>query len=453
MVVRSSGKSTLEASISVEVNGAVSEKGASDIKNGLDEKTVCVVGLGYVGLPLVEAFARKLRVIGFDVKSSKIARLNHSNNCHTLTFSDNAEEIAEADFIIICVPTPVTKSKEPDLSYVKSAASTIGKNLKKGSVVILESTVYPGATEDVVRPILEQKSGLKCGEHFKIAYSPERVNPGDKEHSIGKIPKVVAGIDEETTALVAKLYGKITSNIYKARDIRTAEAAKVIENIQRDLNIALVNELSLIFDKLNLSTRDVLDTAATKWNFHRYSPGLVGGHCIPVDPYYLVHKAKECGYHPQVILAGRAINDSMAKHVAEITIKALNEVGKVIKGSRVLIMGLTYKENVADTRDTPLKQVIKELKEYGIITFGYDPVLGNSEDEFGIQILKNLEQEIKFDGIILAVVHDAFRDDGGDISLDKLKSIMNSKPVLIDVKGYFNGRGSMVEQGFYYRTL
>jgi len=453
MVVHNSGKITLEPSIPVEVTRTIAEKGASDIGASLDKATVCVVGLGYVGLPLVEAFSRKLRVIGFDIKSSRVAQLNRDNNCRTLTFTDNAEEIAEADFIIICVPTPVTKSKEPDLSYVKSAASSIGKNMKKGCVVILESTVYPGVTEDVVKPILEEKSGLRCGEDFKVAYSPERVNPGDKEHTIDRIPKVVAGIDAETTELVAGLYGKINGNIYRARDLKTAEAAKVIENIQRDLNIALVNELSLIFDKLNLSTKDVLDTAATKWNFHRYSPGLVGGHCIPVDPYYLVHKAKESGYHPQVILAGRAINDSMAKHVAEITIKALNEVGKVIKGSRVLIMGLTYKENVPDTRETPLKQVIKELKEYGIITFGYDPVLEDPEDEFGIQILKSLEQDIKFDGIILAVVHDAFRDDGEDISLARLKTIMNSKPVLIDVKGHFNGRASMEEHGFYYRTL
>ena len=453
MVVQNSGKSTRELSLSVEVDGTIFEKRASGIKSNLDETTVCVIGLGYVGLPLVEAFVKHLRVIGFDIKSSRIAQLNHRNNGRALIFTNDTGEIAEADFIIICVPTPITKSKEPDLSYIKSAASTIGKNMKKGSVVILESTVYPGVTEDVVMPILEEKSGLKCGEDFKIAYSPERVNPGDKEHSIDKIPKVVAGMDEETTELVAELYGKIISNIYKAKDIKTAEAAKVIENIQRDLNIALVNELSLIFDKLNLSTKDVLDTAATKWNFHRYSPGLVGGHCIPVDPYYLVHRAKEFGYHPQVILAGRAINDSMAKHVAEITIKALNEVGKVIKGSRILIMGPTYKENVDDTRETPIKQVIKELKEYGINIFGYDPVLGSTGDEFGIQILKSLEQETNFDGIILAVVHDAFKDDGEEISLDKLKTIMNSNPVLIDVKGYFNGSGSMEEQGIYYRTL
>ncbi len=453
MAVQYHRKSTPAVSSSVEVNGAILGKRALGIKPDLDEATVCVLGLGYVGLPLVEAFSKSLRVIGFDIKSSKIAQLSHNQKGHNPIFTDKAGQIAEADFIIVCVPTPVTKSKEPDLAYVRSAASTIGKNMKKGCVVILESTVYPGVTEEIVMPILEEKSGLKCGEDFKIAYSPERVNPGDKEHAIDKIPKVVAGMDDETTELVAELYGRIVRNVYKARNIKTAEAAKVIENIQRDLNIALVNELSFIFDRLNLSTKDVLDTAATKWNFHRYSPGLVGGHCIPVDPYYLVHRAKEFGYHPQVILAGRAINDSMAKHVAEITIKALNEVGKVIKGSRILIMGLTYKENVGDTRETPIKQVIKELKEYGINTFGYDPVLGGSGDEFGIPIIKSLEQEANFDGIILAVVHDAFKNEDGEISLDKLKTIMNSNPVLIDVKGHFNGCESMEDRGIYYRTL
>jgi UDP-N-acetyl-D-galactosamine dehydrogenase len=422
------------------------------MKHDLDETTVCIIGLGYVGLPLAEAFAKSLRVIGFDVKSDKLAKLNRSNNNRNLTFTDDAREIAKADFTIICVPTPVTQSKEPDLSYIKRAAATVGQNMKKRSVVILESTVYPGVTEEIIKPILEKKSGLRCGEDFKIAYSPERVNPGDEEHSVDKIAKVVAGMDGDTTELIAELYAKITPNIFKAKDIKTAEAAKVIENIQRDLNIALMNELSLIFDKLNLSTKDVLDAAATKWNFHRYSPGLVGGHCIPVDPYYLVHRAKEFGYHPQVILAGRAINDSMAKHLAEITIKALNDVGKVIKESKVLIMGLTYKENVADTRETPLKQVIKELKEYGIDTFGYDPMLDNAESEFGIKTLKSLEQEIKFDGIILAVVHDTFKEAGREISLDKLAAVMNSRPVLIDVPRCFDGSKAL-EKGFYYRTL
>ncbi len=417
-----------------------------------NEKTVCIVGLGYVGLPLVEAFAKSLRVIGFDIKSDRIAKLNRSNTNPNLTFTADAGEISKADFVIICVPTPVTQSKEPDLTYIESAADTVGRNMKKGSVVILESTVYPGVTEEIVKPILENESGLKCGENFKIGYSPERVNPGDEEHNVDRITKVVAGMDEETTELVAQLYSQVTPNVFKAKDIKTAEAAKVIENIQRDLNIALMNELSLIFDKLNLNTKDVLDAAATKWNFNRYSPGLVGGHCIPVDPYYLVHRAKEFGYHPQVILAGRAINDSMAKHVAEMTIKALNDAGKVIKGSKVLIMGLTYKENVADTRETPLKQVIKELKEFGIDTYGYDPVLNSGEDEFGIEILKNLKQGIKFDGIILAVAHDAFKENGREISLDRLADLMNGRAVLIDVKRCFDGN-KVLERGFCYRTL
>ncbi len=368
---------------------------------------VCVVGLGYVGLPLAEAFSKSLKVIGFDTDTQKIHQLDgnalrvmgkesqappNSPITHhpllmtqSLTFTTDPAEISQADFIIIAVPTPVTKSKEPDLSYVKNASETIGQNMKKGATVILESTVYPGVTEEIVAPVLEKESGLKCGEDFKIAYSPERINPGDEEHAIGKITKVVAGMDEETTELVAELYSKVTAKVFKAKDIRTAEAAKVIENIQRDLNIALMNELSLIFDKMGLSTKDVLDASATKWNFHRYSPGLVGGHCIPVDPYYLVYKAKELGYHPQVILAGRAINDSMPKHVAEMTIKALNNVGKVIKGSKVLIMGLTYKENVADTRETPVKGIIQELKEYGVDIFGYDPLLNDIEHEFGIK--------------------------------------------------------------------
>jgi len=421
------------------------------MKRNRDEAIVCIVGLGYVGLPLAEAFARSLRVIGFDIKGSQVEELNQSNNNQNLIFTDDPKEIAKADFIIICVPTPVTKSKEPDLSYVKSAAKTVGQNMKKGSIVILESTVYPGVTEEVVKPILEE-SGLKCGQDFKVAYSPERINPGDREHTIDRVIKVVSGMDAETTETVAQLYSRVTPNIFKAKDIKTAEAAKVIENIQRDLNIALMNELSLIFDKLGLSTDDVLDAAATKWNFYRYSPGLVGGHCIPVDPYYLVHKAKKAGYHPQVILAGRALNDSMAKHVAEMSIKALNEVGKVIKGSRVLILGLTYKENVPDTRETPVKELIKELKEYGVNTFGYDPLLDNVEEEFGIKVLRSLKEATKFDGVILAVAHDAFKEAGQGISLDKLETIMTASPILIDVRGFFDGREAR-EKGFYYRTL
>jgi UDP-N-acetyl-D-galactosamine dehydrogenase len=428
------------------------KKGISSVKTKVDKATVCIVGLGYVGLPLVEAFAKSLKVIGYDIKASRVAEL--SQKYPGITFTDDPAKISRADFTIICVPTPVTKIKEPDLSTVQSAAATVGRNLKRGSVVILESTVYPGVTEEVVMPILERESGLKCGRDFKIAYAPERVNPGDKQHTIDKITKVVSGMDEQTLELVAELYSRISSNIFRAKNIQTAEAAKVIENIQRDLNIALMNELSLIFEKLHLDTKDVLDAAATKWNFHRYAPGLVGGHCIPVDPYYLVRRARELGYHSQVISAGRAINDSMAKHVAEMTVKALNEMGKVIRGAKVLIVGLTYKENVTDTRETPQKNVIYELKEYGIVPFGYDPMLSTTEagEEFEIKMLSNLEQRIKFDAVILAVAHDIFKDSARRITLDKLAKVMNSRPVLIDIRRTLDGAQAL-KKGFYYRTL
>jgi UDP-N-acetyl-D-galactosamine dehydrogenase len=415
----------------------------------LEDAVICVVGLGYVGLPLAQAFSKKFKVIGFDTNSNRIRELIQRNYGQNSVFTDDAKDIGQADFIIIAVPTPVTKSKEPDLSSVESAAGIAGQNMKKGAMVILESTVYPGVTEEIVKPILEKESGLKCGRDFKIAYSPERINPGDEEHSLDKITKVVAGMDGETTELVARLYNEVSPHIFKARDIKTAEAAKVIENIQRDLNIALMNELSLIFEKMGLSTKDVLEAASTKWNFHRYLPGLVGGHCIPVDPYYLVYKAKELGYHPQVILAGRAINDYMPKHVAEMAIKALNNVGKVIKGSKILIMGLTYKENIADIRETPTREIVKELQEYGVDVYGYDPMLDDIEQKFGIKALSSLENISGIDCVILAVAHDAFKEI---ITLDKLKDIMNANPILIDVRGFFDGREAQ-ERGFIYRNL
>ncbi len=417
----------------------------------VDHATVCVLGLGYVGFPLLEAFGKTLKVIGYDVKKKRVAEFKRDNKNPNITFTDNAADIAAADFIIICVPTPVTESKEPDMSFVESAAATAGKYMKKNTIVVLESTVYPGTTDEIVKPILEKESGMVCGVDFKVAYSPERVNPGDDAHTIDKITKIISGMDAETTDLMAALYSKIT-NIFRAKDIQTAEAAKVIENIQRDLNIALMNELSLIFEKLGLSTKEVLDAAATKWNFIRYSPGLVGGHCIPVDPYYLVHRAQAFGYHSQVILAGRSINDSMAKHVAEMTIKALNDAGKVIKGSRVLVMGLTYKENVPDVRETPVKQMIKELREYHVDVYGYDPLLDNAEEEFGIKMLKSLDDAVNFDAVILAVPHDAFKEADGRISLKNLATSMNSRPVLIDIKRCFDPT-EVSEKGFYYRTL
>ena len=419
------------------------------MRHNLEQAVVCVIGLGYVGLPLAQAFSKKLAVIGFDIDHKKLDQLKRPepSSQSNLHLTDDPREINKADFIIICVPTPVTKSKEPDLSYVENAAKIVSQNMNRGSVVILESTVYPGITEEVMKPILEE-SGLKCGEDFKIAYSPERINPGDTKHSLANVTKVVSAMDEETTELIAELYRKVTPHIFKARDIKTAEAAKVIENIQRDLNIALINELALIFDKMGLSTNEVLEAAATKWNFHKYSSGLVGGHCIPVDPYYLVYKAKELGYHPQVILAGRAINDYMPKHVAELAIKALNNTGKVIKGSKVLIMGLTYKENVSDIRETPVKEIIKELREYGVEVLGYDPLLDNIEDEFRIRVVPRLKEMPKVDCVILAVVHDSFKE----VNLDELRGFMNSNPILIDIRGFF-ARKEAEERGFCYRTL
>jgi len=410
----------------------------------VNDAVVCVVGLGYVGMPLAEAFAKHVRVIGFDINEKKVKSLKEQYP--SLELTADPKSIKQADVVIIAVPTPVTTHKEPDLSYVLSAAQIVGKHMKKGAVVVLESTYYPGVTEDIVVPLLETESGFSVGRDFKIGYSPERVNPGDKDHVIEKITKVVSGMDEETTDFLAGVYGKITS-VFKAKDIKTAEAAKVIENIQRDLNIALMNELAIIFSKMGLDTKAVLDAASTKWNFNRYTPGLVGGHCIPVDPYYLVYKARELGYHPQVILAGRAINDHMPRFVATMTIKALNEAGKVMNGSKVLIMGLTFKENVDDTRETPVVEVIKELQEFKCEVYGFDPFLGEKDIvNFGVKIFN--ESVVGIDCVIVAVAHDQFKT----MTLDRMKGFMAQDPILIDVRGMFERREAE-EKGFHYSTL
>ena len=413
----------------------------------LEQSVLCVVGLGHVGLPLAEAFSHHFKVIGFDTNNKRVTELEAHNNNHHLIITDDPGAMKEADFIIIAVPTPVTRSKEPDLSCVTSASRIVSCNMKAGCTVVVESTVYPGVTEEVVKPILEE-SGRQCGKDFRLSYSPERITPGDEEHAIDRVVKVISGTDEETTELVAKLYHRICPEVFKARDIKTAEAAKVIENVQRDLNIALVNELSLIFARMGLSTKDVLDAAATKWNFHRYSPGLVGGHCIPVDPYYLVYKAKELDYHPQVILAGRAINDHMPKHIAQMAIKGLNDVGKVIRGSRVLMMGLTYKENVADTRETQTHEMIREFHEYGLEVYGHDPLLNGIEPEFGIKGIKNLEELTGIDCTIISVNHDAFQR----ITLSHLKAIMSADPVMVDIRRFFDETEAK-QMGFHYKTL
>jgi UDP-N-acetyl-D-galactosamine dehydrogenase len=311
---------------------------------------VCVVGVGYVGLPLAEAFSKHLKVIGYDISEKKVGELNHKNSNDHLSFTSDPTNIKKADFILIAVPTPVTESKEPDLFCVRSSVETVGRNLKKGAVVVLESTVYPSVTEEIVLPLLEKSSGMKCGQDFKIGYSPERINPGDEEHGIDKITKIVSGMDEETAEVLADLYNMITT-VFKAKDIRTAEAAKVIENIQRDLNIALMNELALIFGRMNIDIMDVIEAAATKWNFNVYYPGAgagVGGHCLPVDPYYLVKKAEELGYHSKVITAGRAVNDYMPLHVFELLVDALNECERAVKNSKIVVLGFSYKEDVGD---------------------------------------------------------------------------------------------------------
>jgi len=355
----------------------------------IKERVIGIVGLGYVGYPLLTEFIKHYTVVGFDINKKKVEKYSAVHKGVEIT--SDPSSIRKADVVIIAVPTPITRTKQPDLFFVESAAKLVGQNLKRGAIVVLESTVYPGVTEDVMGPLLEKESGMVLGKDFKVGYSPERVNPGDTEHTIDKITKIVSGMDKETTDVLAEVYGFITT-VYRAEDIKTAEAAKVIENIQRDLNIALMNELSIIFHRLGLNTKAVLNAASTKWNFNRYYPGLVGGHCIPVDPYYLVFKTKETGYHPQVILAGRAVNDSMPKHVADLTIKALNEAGSVIKGSKILIMGLTFKENVDDTRETPTIEIIKELREFKCDVYGYDPLLSKEEiQSFDVEPVEMLD--------------------------------------------------------------
>lgn len=388
-----------------------------------DNIKICVVGCGYVGLPLAVLLSEHFFVTAFDINENKIKQLKEGKDytgdigekrlreCKA-TFSFDPTDIKNSDFIIVAVPTPITSANIPNLEFIRSSAELVGKNLKKGAVVVFESTVYPGVTEEVCAPIIENESGFKVGVDFKIGYSPERVNPGDKEHTIDKIIKIVSGCDEEALEKISFVYGKICkAGLHKASTIKTAEAAKVIENIQRDLNIALMNELQLIFDKMGIDTKDVLEAAGTKWNFHKYKPGLVGGHCIGVDPYYLTYKAQNIGYHPEVILAGRRINDNMHKFYAQKIIKRLIKDGKKISGARVLILGLTFKPNVNDARNSRVKNLIEELREYDIDVVGCDPLLEDSvvEKEFGVKnmILDNI-QNIDFDLIVLAVTHDCF---------------------------------------------
>ena len=427
-------------------------------------RKIAVVGLGYVGLPLCISFGKVFDgVIGFDISESRIKGLlsgvDHTGEVSiddmkktSVDFTSNPEKLREAHIIIIAVPTPVDLHKIPDLKPLKSASEIIGKHMIKGVIVVYESTVYPGVTEEICGPILEQFSGMKAGVDFKLGYSPERINPGDKTHTLENIVKVVAGQDMETTELLAGIYGKVAkAGIYRAPDIKTAEAAKVIENIQRDLNIALINELSVIFHKLGIDTREVLEAARTKWNFLFFEPGLVGGHCIGVDPYYLTLKAQEVDYHPDVILSGRRINDHMGKYIAEQTIKELINADICFTGNKILILGCTFKENIKDVRNTRVVDIYDELKEYGIGSFIYDPEADRNEFklEYGIDLLDSPEDHSPYDGIIVAVRHQIFNK----YSPEYLKSLCKSKsPVFIDVKGFLN-KNSLVSVGFKYWRL
>lgn len=384
----------------------------------MEIQTICVAGLGYVGLPLAVELSRHFTVIGFDVSEKRITELNNNLDCSgetaqevlentTINYTSNPEMIRTCNFIIVCVPTPVDDHNKPDLTFVESASELVGKNLFSGSIVVYESTVYPGVTEEVCVPILEKYSGLKHKQGFKVGYSPERINPGDKEHSIGKITKIVSGSDEESLSIIDYVYSKVTTT-HKAPTIRVAEAAKVIENIQRDLNIALMNELAIIFDKMNIDVYDVLKAAGTKWNFHHYVPGLVGGHCIGVDPYYLTYKAEEHGYHPEVILAGRRINDNMHKYYAEKIIKHLQKNG----GKSVLLLGLTFKPNVSDYRNSRVKYLIKELKDYNIKVQAYDPYLSSEviNKQFHVDYIDINKEEGAGDVVIIATQHQQLLD-------------------------------------------
>ena len=418
-----------------------------EIKSGKEK--LSLVGLGYVGMPIAVEFAKRgVKVIGYDLNEAKIEMYkNGFDPTHevgddviknsAVDFTSDAEKLKEAKFHIVAVPTPVNDDHTPDLTPVEGAARILGKNLTKGSIVVFESTVYPGVTEDICKPILEKESGLKCGEDFKIGYSPERINPGDKEHRLNTIKKIVSGMDEETLDIVANVYSIVVdAGVHRAESIKVAEAAKVIENSQRDINIAFMNELSIIFNKMGIDTLAVLEAAGTKWNFLPFRPGLVGGHCIGVDPYYLTYKAEEVGYHSQIILSGRRINDDMGRYVAESCVKQLIQLSKPVKGARVAVLGFTFKENCPDTRNSKVFDIVKELREYGIEPVIADPQADAAEAERLYGIKMSPMSDVKdMDAVILAVAHKEF---AGLSVADVDKYFKGDEKLLLDIKGVFN---------------
>ncbi|MGZ3651516.1 MAG: nucleotide sugar dehydrogenase [Bdellovibrionota bacterium] len=421
------------------------------------ESTVAVIGLGYVGLPLAIGFGRKLRTIGFDLSEPKVKAYQegfdptgevpkeHFKEASKITYTTDPSRIKEADFVVIAVPTPVDQAHLPDLTPVRLATETTAKHLKRGAIIVYESTVYPGVTEEYCVPILERISGMKCGRDFKVGYSPERINPGDKEHTLERIVKVVSGQDADSLEKVSWLYSQVvTAGVYKAQSIKVAEAAKVIENTQRDLNIALMNELAVIFHKMGIDTLDVLKAAGTKWNFLPFRPGLVGGHCIGVDPYYLTHKAEMLGYQPQVILAGRRINDSMGQYVAQNCVKEMIAAGRNVNGARVLIMGLTFKENVEDIRNSKVIDIVRELESFGVKALVWDPVAKDRDvhEEYGIH-LANYNELDKLDAVVAAVSHKQIMA----VDLAGLAKKTGKGAPFIDVKSAFD-RAALEGAGF-----
>ena len=426
------------------------------------EAKLSLVGLGYVGMPIAVAFAKKLQVVGFDLNERKISLYKQGIDPTrevgdeviaktTVEFTADERKLREASFHIVAVPTPVNDDHTPDLTPVESASAILGRNLTKGSVVVFESTVYPGVTEEVCVPILERESGLKCGRDFKIGYSPERINPGDKIHRLETIKKIVSGMDGETLDCVAKVYELVVAaGVHRAPSIKVAEAAKVIENSQRDINIAFMNELSIIFNKMGIDTKSVLEAAGTKWNFLKFYPGLVGGHCIGVDPYYLTYKAEMMGYHSQVILAGRRINDDMGKYVAENCVKNLIAADKPVKHAKVAIMGFTFKENCPDTRNSKVFDIVRELREYGIEPLIADPVADAEEAKriYGVDFVET-DAIRGMDAVIIAVAHREF----SAFTVSELERLFGpGRKVLLDIKGLLD-RSAIEAAGYCYWRL
>ena len=425
------------------------------------ETKLSLVGFGYVGMPIAVAFAKKINVVGFDTNATKIEMYkkgidvtkevgNEALKETTVEFTTDESKLKEAKFHIVAVPTPVRDDHMPDLTPVESASTIVGRNLTKGSIVVYESTVYPGVTEDICVPILEKESGLKCGVDFKVGYSPERINPGDKVHRLETIVKIVSGMDEETLENVAKTYELVVkAGVHRAESIKVAEAAKVIENSQRDINIAFMNELSIIFNKMNIDTQAVLDAAGTKWNFLKFYPGLVGGHCIGVDPYYLTYKAEQLGYHSQIILSGRRINDDMGKYVAENTVKMLIKNDKNIRNAKIGILGITFKENCPDTRNSKVNDIIKELREYEIEPIVCDPVADQEEAKklYNIEIA-DMSKLQDLDALIISTCHEEFKK----LTMNQFEKMFKDKKIIIDVKGILN-KEEYKEAGYSYWRL